>query len=85
MADEIFARTSRLATNPTYNITKDKNFVNQLQINLIKLQAVLGSFGTIKIAKKPMQVSIGVKFYFDCVPNEKIPAILLVFIRVIQI
>ena len=51
MADEIFARTSRLATNLTYNITKDKNFVNQLQINLIKLQAVLDSFRTMKKAK----------------------------------
>ena len=51
MADEIFARTSRLATNLTYNITKDKNFVNQLQINPIKLLAVLDSFRTMKIAK----------------------------------
>jgi len=51
MADEIFARTSRLATNLTYNITKDKNFVNQLQINLIKLHTVLGSFRTMKILK----------------------------------
>ena len=51
MADEIFARTSRLATNLIYTITKVKNFVNQLQITLIKLQAVLGSFKTLKVVK----------------------------------